>query len=362
MIIPPSSNNDALNPASRSYIELPSKTITRSIDTDPAPVPYCVLYMKGKENNSVPGGIVIKAFLSMKPTAKKSFSVNISTGETKVKFLGKLIEDLCELLVVYRELPLIRDIGIFKKKTTKPSDKKAPIDLDKIAAEDNSDDELKLSNQEVEILKKMNIEEEDKKPMKKLTIENIAKKVDDFFEKVEVKFSMALGIFDVALFENTKESNKVTAKPNPFIRIHIPESEIVFLKNDEKFEATVFGATITCTKQVSFVSQFVKDLKLIFAALSGNEAIKEYVGHYKKLLGNIEKRRIFKFDRSKALKIKNNLGGTFEDEERKDSELKEDQLEDNKLSKIIMKQESKAKLRAGLGSNNPAPNPSEVNI
>jgi len=322
----------------------PSRKVTRTIDNTSTVTERCIAIMKSRPDRKVIGAIVVKGLLIMKPKEKKVLSLEVCTGETKVEFFGKLIEDLCELLAAYRELPFIRDIGIIKKQK-----KITPV----------LQEEHKQQAQDSELVQKTNNDQ--KRKLKNLEASKIAERIDEFFINNSTKVTVGFGEVHISLFENTIAANKVVVNEDPFIKFKFPTADITLAQEDSKLTANVFGITFECTKQISFLSHFVKELKSIFVALSGNEAIQEYVQYYNKLLGDLEKKREFKFDRFKALRLYDPTSrylpeesfreSNYDDMEQASSE-RESKSQENRLSKIIMKQEYKTRLRKGLGSGN----------
>jgi hypothetical protein len=320
----------------------PLRRMTKTIDNSSIVTERCIAIMKGRPDRKVIGAIVVKGLLIMKPKEKKILSLEVCTGEAKIEFFGKLIEDLCELLAAYRELPFIRDIGIIKKEkritpVLQEEHKEEAKDLESVHKSD-SDQNRKL---------------------KELEASKIAEKIDEFFTNNSTKINIGFGKVHISLFENTVAANKVVVNPDPFIKFKFPSANMAVEQEDGKITADVFGITFESTKQISFLSHFVRELKSTFVALSGNEAIQEYVQYYNRLLGDLEKKREFKFDRFKALRLHDPTSGYLPEESYRGSNYddieqassgREGKSQDNRLSKIIMKQECKTRLRKGLGS------------
>lgn len=335
---------------------------TRTFDSSSTVTERCILLMKGRPDRKVIGAIVIKGLLAMKPKEKKVLSLEVCTGETKVEFFGKLIEDLCELLVAYRELPFIRDIGILKKKQKKPE-----FDVQTLVDEEAKGNPLKEEKQEVESQREShNGSNGQQRKLEELKVSHIAELIDEFFANNSTKVSIGFGEVGISLFENTVAANKVVVNAEPFVKFKFPAANMSFAQEDGNLTADVFGITFECTKRISFLSHFVKELKSIFVALSGNEAILEYVQYYNRLLGNLEKKREFKFDRFKALRLHDPASKYMPEESYRESNYdnmeqasseRESKSQDNRLSKIILKQEYKTRLRKGLGSDNNGPTP-----
>eukprot|EP00826_Nyctotherus_ovalis_P003839 TRINITY_DN10795_c0_g1_i11.p1 TRINITY_DN10795_c0_g1~~TRINITY_DN10795_c0_g1_i11.p1 ORF type:complete len:236 (-),score=90.19 TRINITY_DN10795_c0_g1_i11:475-1182(-) len=223
---------------------------SRTVDSSSVVTERCIFLMKSRPDRKVIGAVVIKGLLVMRPKEKKVFSLELSTGEAKVEFFGKLIEDLCELLAAYRELPFIRDIGILKKKEVKK------VGLEQILAKPEESKGNQLGEEDSETKKDEPALE--KRHLKELEISKIAKSIDQFFANNTTKLVIGLGEVSIALFENTVAANKVVVSAEPFIRLSFPAASVSFAQEDERLTANVFGVAFECTKKISFLSHFIK--------------------------------------------------------------------------------------------------------
>lgn len=228
----------------------PLKSVSRATDGNSLVTERCIFLMRGKPDRKVIGAVVIKGLLVMRPKEKKVFSLELCMGEAKVEFFGKLIEDLCELLAAYRELPFIRDIGILKKKEVKK------VGLESILAKPEESKGNQLDEEDPETKKDESAPE--KRHLKQLELSKIAKSIDQFFANNTTKLVIGLGEVSIALFENTVAANKVVVSAEPFIKVSFPAGSMTFAQEDERVTANVFGAVLECTKKISFLSHFVK--------------------------------------------------------------------------------------------------------
>jgi len=255
----------------------PLKSISRvfkeNTDKLPTVTQRCVMTIRPKLTSKNMGALFVKAFLSNKPNEKKITSLQFDLGDIAIEFFGKLIEEICELLVGYRELYCMRDIRPIKK-IKEEFKRPKPIELDIEQQKEESiqrlmtprinktdfDSEQIDENLDEAIIPNISLINKIKiagpQSPNKAKVAPIFTKIDNYFAENSAKIKTSFGEISISLYENYLNLGKVMVKSIPFVHLILPASNISISKEGEKLNANILGISLICTKQASITAQF----------------------------------------------------------------------------------------------------------
>ncbi len=151
-----------------------------------------------------------------------------------MEFFEKLVEEVCGLLVEYRQLYWLRDFHPVEQVFQAFSPRSAGVPLRHTKVEEGELDRLAR---------------EVPSPAE------ISSKFDAYFADRAFKLRLSAGTFAVSLFESHPQTSAATS---PFLRLAFPAWFAGLQRDGTKTEGDVWGISVMSTKSAVFVEAFIR--------------------------------------------------------------------------------------------------------